>query len=274
MSFIFSFIGIKSVTHGFVSSLYISLKDHNNEDLLHFFAQSQTKCLKAEAESKGIELDSVQISEGLRYSSSKLTSLWIKSNMDKGVSRELKKAVDNLKGLMALKLVDLTSEGKTRSLRIYCCFGLIEKLPAPINFFNFESNFPFRLPTEFAVVAAPRPVNRLMQSFEAVKLYMIRFNYGIYDGSIFKKAPAAKYTYVYSSSVYDFIHFILGSPAVADQIVSHVQPLINLLSVSSCRIIKPIVIDYNFIEVTPFGTCFNIKEKRFEIDPPDLKGIC
>ena len=195
-------------------------------------------------------------------------------NMDKGVSRELKKAVENLKGLMSLKLVDLTSEGKRLSLRIYFWLDLIEKLPAPVKFFDFTSDFLFCLPTEFAVVAAPRPVNRLMQSFEAVRLYMVQFNYGIYDGSIFKKVPAAKYTYVYSSSVYDFIHFILGSPAVADQIVSHVQPLINLLSVSSCRIIKPIVIDYNFIEVTPFGTCFNIKEKRFEIDPPDLKGIC
>ena len=30
--------------------------------------------------------------------------------------------------------------------------------------------------------------------------------------------------------------------------------------------------DYNFIEVLPHGVCFNIKEKKFEKDPKELKG--
>lgn len=111
-----------------------------------------------------------------------------------------------------------------------------------------------------------------MQSIDAVKNYMVRWNYALYDGSIYKKVPEGKFTFVFCSSVHYFIHFTMGNSEVADQIVSQVTPIVNLLSESACRIIKPISLDFNFIEVTPYGTCFNIREKRFEIDPPSLKG--
>lgn len=101
---------------------------------------------------------------------------------------------------------------------------------------------------------------------------MTQNEYGLFDGSVYKKAPQAKFTYVFCSSVHDFVHYLLGCPEIADQIVAQVTPIINLLSVSSCRIIKPLIVDYNFIEVAPYGTCFNISEKCFQVDPPTLKG--
>ena len=101
---------------------------------------------------------------------------------------------------------------------------------------------------------------------------MNQFGFGIFDGSIYKKAPDACFTYVHCSSVKDFIHHILGNLEVADQIASYVNPIINLLSQKSCKIIQPISIDYNFIEVQPRGVCFNISRKTFEKDPSDLKG--
>uniref|UniRef100_A0A7M5WRZ6 Uncharacterized protein n=1 Tax=Clytia hemisphaerica TaxID=252671 RepID=A0A7M5WRZ6_9CNID len=227
--------GIKSITGGYVSSLYITLKDHNNEALLHHFAKSQMKCVRKAAQEEDITLENVEMTEGERYSSKKLTSLWLLESMATDVASELKKSVKCLDGLMNIKLVDLTS-------------------------------------SENPVIAAPRPVSKLMQGITAIKSYMERFGYGLFDGHIYKRAPAAKFTYVYCSSVLDFVHFTLGSPDVADQIGSQVNPIINLLSVSSCRVIKPIKIDYNFIEVTPFGTCFNIREKCFQVDPVDLEG--
>jgi len=44
------------------------------------------------------------------------------------------------------------------------------------------------------------------------------------------------------------------------------------MAVPSSRIIKPIIIDHNFIEVQPYGTVFNIEKKVFEVDPETLKG--
>lgn len=95
-----------------MSSLFISLKDFNNENLLHFFAKSQIKHLKAEAEKEGIELDTVEVTDGDRYSSKILTSLWLCDTMATDVAIELKKAVQCFTGLLPIKLVDLTSAGE------------------------------------------------------------------------------------------------------------------------------------------------------------------
>ena len=113
-----SFTGVRSLTDGFVSSLYITLKDHNNETLLHHFAKSQIKYLKAEAEKEGIDLDNIEMTDGDRYSSKILTSLWLCEKMGTEVAKELKKAVELFKGLLAIKLVDLTSAGEKSVLFI------------------------------------------------------------------------------------------------------------------------------------------------------------
>ena len=101
---------------------------------------------------------------------------------------------------------------------------------------------------------------------------MSQFDYGLFDGSIYRRAPEAKFTFVFCSSVHDFVHSILGNAEIADMVGSHVTQIISLLSVKACRLIKPVVIDYNYIEVLPRGTCFNIEMKTFETDPKGLKG--
>jgi hypothetical protein len=113
-----------------------------------------------------------------------------------------------------------------------------------------------------------------MIAVDVVRRFMTQFHYGLFDGNVYKRAPESKFTYVYCSSVSDFIHSILGNAEIADIITSHVSQIINLLSVNACRLIKPTTIDFNFIEVMPAGTCFNIEEKKFEVDPKDLKGNC
>ena len=104
---------MKTITGGYVSSLYIALKDHNNEALLHHFAKSQIKCLREAAQEEDIALENVEMTDGERYSSKKLTSLWLLQSMSTAVASELKKAVKCLNGLMNIKLVDLTSSGKS-----------------------------------------------------------------------------------------------------------------------------------------------------------------
>ena len=122
------------------------------------------------------------------------------------------------------------------------------------------------------IEASIKPSSKTMIAVDMVRRFMTRFNFGIYDGCIYRKPKEAKYTYVYCASVHDFIHNILGNPEVADVIAGQVGNLISLLSVPSCRLILPINVDHNFIEVQPFGTCFNIEKKRFELDPPTLEG--
>ena len=96
---------------------------------------------------------------------------------------------------------------------------------------------------------------------------MKKINYALYDGSVYRKPDESKYSYyVHCSDV----HHNLGNAEVADDIVSHVSPIISLLSVKSCRLIEPMKVDYNFIEVLPFGTCFSIRGKCFELDPTNL----
>ncbi|XP_066933575.1 uncharacterized protein [Clytia hemisphaerica] len=227
--------GVRSLTDGYVSSLYITLKNQNNETLVHHYAKSQVRCLRAAAEQEGIPIENVEMTEGDRYSSKILTSLWLCKSMDTNVAKELRNAVECVKGMVAVKLVDLTSADQP-------------------------------------VMAAPRPVTRLMQCITMVKAFMNQFDYALFDGFVYKKVPEARYPFVFCSSVHNFIHFVLGNSEMADQIVQHVTQIINLLSESACRIIKPLQIDYNFIEVTPYGTCFNIREKCFQLEPADLKG--
>jgi len=111
-----------------------------------------------------------------------------------------------------------------------------------------------------------------MQAIDVVKRFMEKFSMAMYDGCVYRKPKEAKYTYVFFSSVSDFIHIILGNPEVADVIAGHVSNIIALMSNPKSRIVKPITLDFNYIEVEPYGTVFNIKKKIFEVDPVDMKG--
>ena len=122
------------------------------------------------------------------------------------------------------------------------------------------------------VVVPPKPKSKLMVAIDVVRRYMQRFQYGLFDGSIYKKAPEAKFTFVYCCSIHDFIHHILGNADVANAVAHFSAQIIGLLKVKTCRLIPPIVIDFNFIEVLPFGTCFDIFKKTFVKNPKTLKG--
>ena len=101
------------------------------------------------------------------------------------------------------------------------------------------------------------------------KLKVSLFN--ILLGRIYKKIPEATYTYIYCTSVKDYLLNLLGNVEVADLIAPHVTQLTTLLSEPACRLIKPIEIDYNFIEVER-QYLFDIAGKRFTKESGSLKG--
>ena len=69
----------------------------------------------------------------------------------------------------------------------------------------------------------------------------------------------------------DYLLNLLGNVEVADLIASHVTQLTTLLSEPACRLIKPIEIDYNFIEVED-QYLFDTAGKRFIKEIGSLKG--
>lgn len=116
------------------------------------------------------------------------------------------------------------------------------------------------------------PKSKIMVAVDVVNRYIRDNRFGLFDGSVYKKAPEAVYTYVFCASVKVFLLNLLGNSEIAEEIVAFVPTLINLLSEPSCKLIEPIVIDYNFIECLPVGTCFNIILKTFEHNPKTLNG--
>ena len=63
------------------------------------------------------------------------------------------------------------------------------------------------------------------------------------------------------------VHVVLSNHKMADLIASQVNNVTSILSNKGCQMIRQMKINYNLIEVKPFGTCFSIKEKQFIENP-------
>ena len=115
-----------------------------------------------------------------------------------------------------------------------------------------------------------KPLSKIMQAVDVVKRVMCAGNFGIYEGAIYKKIPEASFTYVYCSTVKTYLLSIVASVEIADVVVPFMAQLTKLLSEPACRLVKPIKMDFNYIEVNN-GYCFNIDQKQFE-QPENLDG--
>lgn len=199
-----------------------------------------------------------------------MTRLYLSDLMDSGKAAELRASVTALKAFINIQLVDENSKHiicSTLRLLIISFEG-----SKRYDFINYDTIYHFSENTN-VVRGHMRPTNKLHQAVDVVRRFMDQMGYGLYDGSVYRKPDDTKFTYIHCSDVHNFIHHILGNSEIADAIVSYVSPIINLLSVKSCRLIPPIKIDFNFVEVLPQGTCFDIRNKCFKVDPSDLKGI-
>ena len=96
-------------------------------------------------------------------------------------------------------------------------------------------------------------------------------NYGLHDECIYKKLEECEYTYIYCTSVKNYLLNLLGNFDIADTITPHITQLTSLLSEPACQLLEPTKIDYNFIEVSD-GFCFDIEGKKFIRNPKRLKG--
>ena len=123
-----------------------------------------------------------------------------------------------------------------------------------------------------AVSIPPKPKSKIMEAVDALRCYMNDKGFGLCAGCAFIKVPESKYTYIYYGSVAKLTLKSLKNYELANVITPYVTTLCNLLSQPDCQLIEQITIDFNYIEVDPYGYCFDIKGKCFVKDPKDLHG--
>ena len=109
--------------------------------------------------------------------------------------------------------------------------------------------------------------NKICSAVGLIERVMNDLDYRLHDGEVYRKVPQAKFTFVRSSSVNDFVHALLSNPKMAEVIAPQISSVISILSNSGCQIIRQIEFDYNLIEVKPQGCCFNIELKKFVHNP-------
>lgn len=109
-----------------------------------------------------------------------------------------------------------------------------------------------------------------MKAIDVVRRYLVAKDCALHKGNVYKKIPESTKTYSFLKNVEDFLNNALKNAEFADNIAAFKEKISKLLSAPSCRIIKNIKIDFNFIECQN-GWFFNIEEKIFEQNP-HLKG--
>ena len=114
-----------------------------------------------------------------------------------------------------------------------------------------------------------------MKAVDVVKRKMVTEEVKWSDGCVYKKIPESKFTYTYAGKVEDYLLSLLDDTSIAEVfLLPHVEKLSSLLAKPACGLLSAVavVVNLNYIEVLPYGTCFNIPKRVFVKDPTDLDG--
>ena len=99
-------------------------------------------------------------------------------------------------------------------------------------------------------------------------------NHALHRSEIYCMPPGAKYAHVYLMDVETYLHKMLVSDELNENIVKHRSVIEALLCHPSCKIIEQLKFDYYLIEVmSPEGTCFKMTERAFINHPIEEKDI-
>lgn len=113
-------------------------------------------------------------------------------------------------------------------------------------------------------VAKPR--SRLNQAIDVVARVMKDEKCELFKGYIYRHVPESTRTYYHYKPVEDYVMRILKNSSVADSLSGQTWDVIRHLEKPSCRIVKQMKMDYNYIEIND-GFFFNIEKKCFEQNP-------
>ena len=107
----FHLAGIKKLDDLKLTSLYISLKDYDNDSLLRALTASQSRCVRKAASDDNVDLGAVVLTEGRTYSSETIVTFWLTKRIDIKVAKELEDAVTLLSPVISMKFVNESNPG-------------------------------------------------------------------------------------------------------------------------------------------------------------------
>ena len=117
------------------------------------------------------------------------------------------------------------------------------------------------------------PTCNILKAIRIVETEMERTHFGWHEEEVYRKFEEMKFTYVYHSKMETYLLSLLSDTTVGDFLIPVYDSVLKFLSHPQGKFMKPVVIDFNFIEVLlPHGTCFDISGKRFVQDLIELKG--
>ena len=104
-----------------------------------------------------------------------------------------------------------------------------------------------------------------------IGIAMKKMEYALFRGKIYKKVPAAKFTYAYKCEMRAFVNCLAANDFFKARLLRDMKKVIEILGDPDCEVIRPIFIDYNLIEVDA-GYCWSVKDRHFLENPiPDEK---
>ena len=108
----------------------------------------------------------------------------------------------------------------------------------------------------------PRLGDKLTVLINDISIAMRRLEYALYRGTVYKKSEGATYTYSYKCDVKAFVNSLAANESLKARQVRDMKKVIDILTGPDCEVIRPIVVDYNLIEVNE-GKCWSVSERRF-----------
>ena len=78
-----------------------------------------------------------------------------------------------------------------------------------------------------------KATSKLCQAVDVIRLVMEENSFSIRDGLIHKKAPEAVYTYIYCSTVKEYLLGLLEHVEIADVVAPHLMQITVLLRINA-----------------------------------------
>ena len=108
----------------------------------------------------------------------------------------------------------------------------------------------------------PRLGDKLTVLINDISIAMRRLDYALYRGTVYRKCEGAVYSYSYKCDVKAFVNSLAANESFKARLLKEMRKVIDLLADPDCEVIRPIIVDYNLIEVND-GYCWSVSERRF-----------
>ena len=96
-----------------------------------------------------------------------------------------------------------------------------------------------------------------------ISLMMTKLEYATSRGDVYKKYEHSRFSYKYLCSMKAFLHSLMGNETFKDRLVQHMARILPLLSDPDNRIILPLKIDRDLVEVNN-GWCWSFNTLSFQ----------